>query len=94
MKYSEAKAIWDARSPTYDDEGSVIYSPEELAALDVFISAKSRVAELKKMLSDTDYKDLPNYQPKNGEDIASVVSSRNAWREEIRDILAQIGDSE
>jgi hypothetical protein len=44
-----------------------------------------RIAELKKLLNDSDYKVLPDYD-KPDEDI---VSQRQAWREEIRTLEAQ-----
>jgi hypothetical protein len=44
-----------------------------------------RIAELKALLNDSDYKVLPDYD-KPDEDI---VSQRQAWREEIRTLEAQ-----
>jgi hypothetical protein len=44
-----------------------------------------RIAELKKLLNNSDYKVLPDYD-KPDEDI---VSQRQAWREEIRTLEAQ-----
>jgi hypothetical protein len=43
-----------------------------------------RIAELKKFLSETDYKVLPDYDKTDGE----VISKRQAWREEIRSLEA------
>jgi hypothetical protein len=45
-----------------------------------------RIAELKRLLNDSDYKVLPDYD-KPDEDI---VSQRQAWREEIRTLEAQV----
>jgi hypothetical protein len=44
-----------------------------------------RIAELKALLNDSDYKVLPDYD-KPDEDI---VSQRQAWREEVRQLEAQ-----
>ena len=44
-----------------------------------------RIAELKALLNDSDYKVLPDYD-KPDEDI---VAQRQAWREEIRTLEAQ-----
>jgi hypothetical protein len=44
-----------------------------------------RIAELKALLNDSDYKVLPDYD-KPDEDI---VSQRQAWREEVRTLEAQ-----
>ena len=47
---------------------------------------QSRIAELKHLLASTDYKDLPNYQPKEGESKEAIIAERNAWRNEIREL--------
>ena len=52
--------------------------------------AKARIADLKQKLSDTDYKDLPSYKPKEGELIEEVIAQRDAWREEIRVLESEI----
>jgi hypothetical protein len=52
--------------------------------------AKTRIADLKQKLSNTDYKDLPNYKPKEGELIEEVIAQRDAWREEIRVLESEI----
>jgi hypothetical protein len=44
-----------------------------------------RIAELKALLNNSDYKVLPDYD-KPDEDI---VSQRQAWREEVRQLEAQ-----
>ncbi len=44
-----------------------------------------RIAELKQLLTDSDYKVLPDYdKPDEG-----VKAQRQAWREEIRTLEAQ-----
>jgi hypothetical protein len=55
---------------------------ERLTALEPI---KARIAELKALLTNSDYKVLPDYD-KPDEDI---VSQRQAWREEIRTLEAQ-----
>ena len=43
---------------------------------------EARIAELKKLLTDSDFKVLPDYdQPDE-----KIVSERQAWREEIRQL--------
>jgi hypothetical protein len=48
-------------------------------------SNADRIAELKQLLTNSDYKVLPDYD-KPDEDI---VSQRQAWREEVRQLEAQ-----
>ena len=43
-----------------------------------------RIAELKQLLADSDYKALPDYD-KTGDDI---LAQRQAWRDEIRELGA------
>lgn len=52
----------------------------ELATLTASRTSDARIAELKKMLQETDYVALPDYD----QDKADVIASRQAWREEIR----------
>jgi hypothetical protein len=52
--------------------------PAKVAALD----ATKRIAELKQLLLDSDYKVLPDYD-KPSEDIKA---QRQAWRDEIREL--------
>jgi hypothetical protein len=44
------------------------------------ITNNSRIAELKKLLSETDYVALPDYD----KDKADIIAQRQLWREEIR----------
>ncbi len=55
------------------------------AKLQAFTSA-ARIAELKKFLSDSDYKMLPGYD----RPIADLATQRQAWRDEIRAISEQV----
>jgi hypothetical protein len=43
---------------------------------------QERITELKKLLSDSDYKVLPDYDKTNDD----IVEQRQAWREEIRSL--------
>ena len=44
-----------------------------------------RIAELKALLNDSDYKVLPDYD----KDSEAIKAQRQAWREEIRTLEAQ-----
>jgi len=44
--------------------------------------AKARIAELKQMLLDSDYKVLPDYDKPD----ESIIADRQAWRDEIREL--------
>jgi hypothetical protein len=44
-----------------------------------------RIAELKRLLSNSDYKVLPDYD----KDSEAIKAQRQAWREEIRTLEAQ-----
>jgi hypothetical protein len=51
------------------------------------ISRDHRIAELKKLLADTDYKMLPGYDRPSQE----IAVQREAWRTEVRALEAQQG---
>jgi hypothetical protein len=44
------------------------------------IADRERIAELKKLLADSDYKAMPDYDKTD----SSILEQRQAWREEIR----------
>jgi hypothetical protein len=67
--------LTDAQRSTYDTE---------LAALTARRTSDTRIAELKKMLIETDYVALPDYD----KDKAAVLADRQTWREEIRTLEA------
>jgi hypothetical protein len=46
---------------------------------------EARIVELKKLLVDSDYKVLPDYD----KDSEAIKADRQAWREEIRTLEAQ-----
>jgi hypothetical protein len=54
----------------------------EIARLQALEPSKQRIAELKQLLLDSDYKVLPDYD-KPSEDIKA---QRQAWRDEIREL--------
>jgi hypothetical protein len=56
----------------------------ELVTLTASRTSEARIAELKKLLQETDYVALPDYD----QDKASVLADRQAWREEIRTLEA------
>lgn len=41
---------------------------------------EQRIAELKRLLADTDYKTLPDYDKPD----TKIINDRQAWRDEIR----------
>lgn len=51
-------------------------TPEQILA--------EKIAEAKAYLAETDYKDLPRYKPKEGEDIEAIYAKRDELREFIR----------
>jgi hypothetical protein len=59
------------------------YTAQEIAALEAGRKV-ARVAELKQLLSDTDYVALSDYDKSKPE----VLTQRQAWREEIRTLEA------
>jgi hypothetical protein len=46
---------------------------------------ETRIAELKALLNNSDYKVLPDYDKPD----ENIVSQRQAWREEVRQLEAQ-----
>jgi hypothetical protein len=48
--------------------------------------AQIRIMELKTMLAETDYKDLPSYDKKDTSEWESLMQQRQAWRDEIRQL--------
>ena len=63
----------------------VIKTPEQIEAEEQAAANEARIAELKKLLTDSDFKVLPDYdQPSD-----DIKAQRQVWREEIRQIEAQ-----
>ena len=48
------------------------------------VELEAKIAEAKAYLAETDYKDLPRYKPKEGEDIEAIYAKRDELREFIR----------
>jgi hypothetical protein len=48
---------------------------------------EARITELKALLNNSDYKVLPDYDKPD----EVIVSQRQAWREEIRTLEAELG---
>jgi hypothetical protein len=59
-----------------------IKTAEQIADEKAIQEAKARIAELKNLLDESDYKVLPDYD-KTDEDI---IADRQAWRDEIREL--------
>jgi hypothetical protein len=57
---------------------------QQKAAEQAEAAKAARIAELKQLLADTDYVALSDYD----KDKADVVSQRQAWRTEIRELEA------
>ena len=70
-----------------------IKTAEQLAQEKAQADAQARINELKQLLNDSDHKDLPNYKPKQGEDLVEVIAERDAWREEIRQLQLTLEDN-
>lgn len=48
---------------------------------------EARIAELKKLLADSDYKTLPDYDKPSD----TITAQRQAWRDEVRTLEAVNG---
>jgi len=62
-----------------------IKTAEQIAAEKQQQDNENRITELKKLLSDSDYKVLPDYDKTNDD----IVDQRQAWREEIRSLESE-----
>ena len=62
-----------------------IKTPEQIAAEAVQQQKKQRIAELKQLLLDSDYKVLPDYDKPS----EAIKAQRQAWRDEIRTLEVQ-----
>jgi hypothetical protein len=58
----------------------VIKTAEQIEAQQTEQQNAARIAELKKLLAETDYVAMPDYD----QDKPDVIAQRQAWREEIR----------
>jgi hypothetical protein len=64
----------------------VIKTAEQIAAEQEAQAREQRIAELKQLLIDSDYKVLPDYDKPN----EAIKAQRQAWREEIRTLENQV----
>jgi hypothetical protein len=63
-----------------DEEVAAIYAARTAAN-----AAPNRIAELKALLNNSDYKVLPDYDKTD----EGIIAQRQAWREEIRTLEAE-----
>jgi hypothetical protein len=63
-----------------------IKTADQIAAEKEKQQTEQRIAELKRLLSDSDYKVMPDYDKPD----AKIASDRQAWRDEIRELEARI----
>lgn len=59
-------------------------SQEIIQEMEVKEALNSQLAEYQAYLDRTDHKDLPSYKPKPNEDIATIIATRDEYREFIR----------
>ena len=64
----------------------VIKTPEQIKAEEQAAADAARVAELKKLLTDSDFKVLPDYDQPSDE----IKAQRQVWRNEIRQLEEKI----
>lgn len=57
-----------------------IKTPEQIRSEEQTAANESRIAELKELLAESDFKVLPDYDEPNDK----IKSQRQKWREEIR----------
>jgi hypothetical protein len=79
----------DGSQDAFIKEGLVAVTDAEVAAIHAAREAANavpkRIAELKALLTNSDYKVLPDYD----KDSEAIKVQRQAWREEIRTLEAQ-----
>ena len=62
-----------------------IKTPEQIAAEQAEQQREQRITELKRLIADSDYKVLPDYDKPSEE----IKAQRQAWREEVRQLENQ-----
>ena len=60
----------------------VIKTAEQIALEQTEKEMLQRIAELKKLLSESDFKVLPDYD----KDVSAIKSQRQEWRDELRSL--------
>ena len=73
---------WMDTEQTQPTDAEIDAEVKRLTALE---PSKARIAELKQLLNESDYKVLPDYDKPD----ENIVAQRQAWREEIRTLEAQ-----
>jgi hypothetical protein len=68
---------WENTEQTQPTEAEITAEVARLTALE---PSKARIAELKALLADSDYKVLPDYDKTD----EAIKAQRQAWRDEIR----------
>ena len=63
----------------------VIKTAEQIAAEQDAQAREQRIAELKQLIADSDYKVLPDYDKPN----EAIKAQRQAWRDELRTLKNQ-----
>jgi hypothetical protein len=63
----------------------IIKTADQLAQEAEAQAKQNRIAELKKLLADTDYKAMVDYDKPNEQ----VLADRQSWRDEIRQLESQ-----
>jgi NAD(P)H-dependent FMN reductase len=79
----------DGSQDAFIKEGLVAMTAEEVAAIHTAREAANavpnRITELKRLLAESDFRVLPDYD----KDSEEIKAQRQAWREEIRALEAQ-----
>lgn len=65
-------------------KGKEVLPPYTLDEIN-FFEITRKIVDFKKYLSDTDYKLLPFYEPKDGENLNEIIAKRSEARQFIRD---------
>jgi hypothetical protein len=71
---------------TADENGHPVLIPR---VIDPLISERRRVSQLRKLLADSDFKTLPDYDGEMG----NIILERRSWRNELRSILIKLGEA-
>lgn len=80
--HGEVPSIEDGQEYKMVDGALVVYTLE--------ISPLTQIQNYKDYLSDTDFKMLPSYVPKEGEDLEAIRLKRDQAREYIRETQSQL----
>lgn len=64
-----------------------IKTPEDIRAEQQSVENQARIKELKRLLVESDFKVLPDYDQPNED----IKAQRQAWREEVRLLESRLG---